>query len=194
MPGLQLIARGVLDEARPTPDTVAVDLGCGSGQLALPLARTASRVIAVDISPAMITQLLNKAAAHDLVNIETRATSIENFDLPADSGDLVVANYALHHLRDADKARLVARAARWLRPGGRMVIGDMMIRRGRDRRDRALIASKVAVLARRGPAGWWRIAKNALRLLLRIQERPVPVSSGRRCCAPQTSPPWHPRR
>jgi SAM-dependent methyltransferase len=105
------------------------------------------------------------------------ATPIETLSLPELSADLVISNYALHHLRDSDKAVLVAKAASWLRPGGRLVVGDMMFGRGTTARDRTIIASKVAVLARRGPAGWWRLAKNAIRFTLRFQERPVSMDT-----------------
>ena len=98
---------------------------------------------------------------------------IEELVLPAQSVDLVVSSYALHHLRDADKARLVSAAYRWLRPGGRLVVADMMFGRGGSRADRAIIRSKLAALVRKGPGGWWRIAKNTARYLLRVQERPV---------------------
>jgi hypothetical protein len=53
----------------------------------------------------------------------------------------------------------------------------MMFGRGASSRDRAIIRSKVAALARKGPGGWWRIAKNAARFLLRAQERPVPIDT-----------------
>jgi len=176
-PGLRQVVERVLAEAAPSSDDEAVDLGCGSGQLALRLAPLVRRVIAVDISEAMIDLLAANADAASVDNVEAVASPIERFDLGPSSVDLVVSNYALHHLRDRDKARLVARAATWLRPGGRLVIGDMMFGRGADRRDREVIASKVAVLARRGPGGWWRIAKNASRYLLRLQERPVPIGA-----------------
>jgi hypothetical protein len=71
----------------------------------------------------------------------------------------------------------VSAAFSWLRPGGRLVIADMMFGRGASSRDRAIIKSKVAVLARKGPGGWWRIAKNAARYLLRVQERPVSMDT-----------------
>jgi hypothetical protein len=45
--------------------------------------------------------------------------------------------------------------------------------RGGSSADRAIIRSKLAALARKGPGGWWRIVKNAARYLLRVQERPV---------------------
>lgn len=53
----------------------------------------------------------------------------------------------LSRLPDADKRALTARAARWLCPGGRLVIADMMFGRGGSRRDRAILRQKVAALA-----------------------------------------------
>jgi SAM-dependent methyltransferase len=105
---------------------------------------------------------------------------VEQFDLDPESVDLVVSNYALHHLRDADKEILVRRAFGWLRPGGRLVIGDMMFGRGRSARDWEIVGSKVAVLAKRGPGGWWRLAKNLVRFGLRLQERPVDMQTWER--------------
>jgi hypothetical protein len=57
------------------------------------------------------------------------------------------------------------------------VIGDMMFGRGGDARDRQIIGSKLSHLVRKGPGGWWRIAKNGGRFLLRFQERPVSMSA-----------------
>ena len=58
-----------------------------------------------------------------------------------------------------------------------VIIADMMLGRGTSSRDRAIIKSKVAALARKGPGGWWRIAKNAARYQLRMQERPVSMDT-----------------
>ncbi|HVC69233.1 MAG TPA: methyltransferase domain-containing protein [Acidimicrobiales bacterium] len=171
--GLERVIKAVLNIAEVHDGTVAVDLGCGTGQLSLPLAQGGARVTAVDLSPAMVRRLEEKAAEADLETVVGVVSSVEAFDLPSESVDLVVSNYALHHLRDRDKEALVREVARWLRPGGRLVIGDMMFGRGTTAHDRAIIMSKVAVLARRGPAGWWRLTKNVCRFGLRIQERPV---------------------
>jgi len=176
-PGLVKVVEAVLQEAAGDPSRRAVDLGCGSGQLTIPLARAVSSVMAVDISPRMIELLADNAARAGATNIEGVASPIERLDLAPGSLDLVVSNYAFHHLRDRDKAAVVAQAARWLRPGGRLIVGDMMFGRGGDERDRQIISSKVALLLKKGPGGWWRIAKNSVRYLFRFQERPVSMSA-----------------
>jgi SAM-dependent methyltransferase len=131
----------------------------------------------VDVSSAMIRRLQAESRQRGAVSLEAVALPVEELVLPGGSVDLVVSSYALHHLRDADKARLVSAASGWLRPGGRLIIADMMLGRGGSRRDRAIIRSKVTALARKGPGGWWRIAKNTARYLLRIQERPVSMEA-----------------
>lgn len=171
--GLARVTAAVLDAAGAGPGTRVVDLGSGNGQISLPLAERGASVLAIDVSPAMIRSVRDQARHQGAATLHALALPIEELVLPDDSVDLVVSSYALHHLRDADKARLVRSAARWLRPGGRIVLADMMFGRGGSRRDREIIASKISVLVRKGPGGWWRIAKNVVRYLLRIQERPV---------------------
>ncbi len=92
---------------------------------------------------------------------------LAHLELPDSSVDLVVSNYALHHLTNDDKVALVGRVSRWLRPGGRLVVADMMFGRGTSRRDRAIIRGKLLSLARLGPGGLWRIAKNLWRFGVR---------------------------
>ena len=154
-----------------------LDLGSGTGALSLELAGRGARVLAVDVSPAMTTLLRAEADARGLNNITTMTVAAELLELQPLSFDAVVSNYALHHLHDGDKAALVRAAATWLRPGGRLVIGDMMFGRGASQRDRRIIRAKVIALARKGPGGWWRIAKNSVRFLLRLQERPLPIEA-----------------
>jgi 2-polyprenyl-3-methyl-5-hydroxy-6-metoxy-1,4-benzoquinol methylase len=177
--GLTRVTAAVVEAARVTPGTRVVDLGCGNGQVSLPLALHGAQVLAVDVSPAMIKSLQTRAQRDGVHTLHGLAMPIEELALPRESVDLVVSSYALHHLRDADKARLVGAIAHWLRPGGRVVLADMMFGRGGSSRDREIIKSKVAALAKKGPGGWWRIAKNSARYLLRVQERPVSADTWR---------------
>lgn len=167
----------MLAAANVQPGDRVIDLGCGTGQLSLPLAERGARVLAIDVSAEMARRLHDNALGRSLAGLDVLATPIENLSLPAQSVDLIVTSYALHHLRDADKDRLVAAAYHWLRPGGRLIIADMMFGRGGTSQDRAIIKSKVRALAKKGIGGWWRIAKNSGRYLLRVQERPVSMSA-----------------
>ena len=121
----------------------------------------------------MIALLEENAHKAHVMNVKGLASPIEHLKLKDESVDVVVSNYALHHLRDPDKKIVVDRAARWLSPGGRLVVGDMMFGIGGGAEDRRIITSKLALFAKKGPAGWWRIAKNAARYFFRLQERPI---------------------
>jgi len=175
--GLGTVTAAVIAAAAVQPGCEVVDLGCGQGQVSLPLARLGAEVLAIDVSPAMVDQLAGTARRERVQTLAATAIPIEELSLPDGSVDLVVTSYALHHLRDADKARLVCEAFRWLRPGGRLIVADLMLGRGGSSRDRQIIRQKLIVLARKGPGGWWRIAKNAARYILRVHERPVSMAA-----------------
>jgi SAM-dependent methyltransferase len=172
--GLTKVVDAVLEECRESPGGVALDLGCGSGQVTIQLAGSYTRVLAVDVSAPAIALLESKSAAEGVENIQALTHPIQTLELAPASLDLIVSNYALHHLRDVDKAELMRSSFRWLRPGGRLVIGDMMIGRGTERADRVIISGKVRGMISRGPAGWWRLAKNVWRFGLRLGEKPLP--------------------
>ncbi len=174
--GLDRVIDAVVGAAAPAGGKSVVDLGCGNGQLSLPLARNGGRVLAVDISARMIETLEHKARAEKL-EVETAVCPAQELAIGAASVDLVVSNYAMHHLYDDEKRAVLASAATWLRPGGRVVFGDMMFGRGATKQDREIIGSKIRVMLRRGPAGWWRIAKNVARFTLRMRERPLPMET-----------------
>lgn len=164
----------LLEISAPQPTDVCVDLGAGTGFVTTALAPKVASVLAVDISAAMAKSLAEKAAEAGLVNVATEVADLTGFDLPPASADLLVTNYALHHLVDAEKRALVARSLQWLRPGGRLVIADMMFGRGGSQRDREILHQKVLALAAKGPGGWWRIAKNLTRYGLGVgQEHPA---------------------
>ena len=175
--GLEKVTAAVLASASLPPGARVLDLGCGTGQLSLPLAERGARVLAVDVSPEMIARLEQNARERRLPGVEGLVMPIETLSLPQGCVDLIVTSYALHHLRDTDKDRVVRAAHHWLRPGGTLVVADMMFGRGGTSHDRAIIKSKVSALARKGVGGWWRIAKNGYRYLFRVHERPVSISA-----------------
>lgn len=179
----EVIARGtgfrdlrdrIVELAKPQATHVVVDLGSGTGLLSLVFAERTARVWAIDRSPAMRDYLRVKAASADLNNVDSVLASAVNLPLVDDIADLVVSNYCLHELCHADKYRALAEARRVLKPGGRIVIGDMMfslnLMQVRDRRVVTVILRKIA---RRGLPGVWRLLKNAARLVTGRWEYPA---------------------
>ncbi len=155
----------ILGLAEPRAGHTVVDLGSGTGLLSLAFAERSVRVWAIDSSPAMNEYLRVKARSAGLENIETVLASAVSIPLVDESADLVVSNYCLHELRPADKLRALGEARRVLKPGGRLVIGDMMFSLNlADPRDRRVVAVKLRTLARRGAPGVWRLLKNGARL------------------------------
>jgi ubiquinone/menaquinone biosynthesis C-methylase UbiE len=109
---LVLAGKGPLD---------ALDVGCGTGFLALELAARGHRVTGVDFAPAMIAQARDKAAAQGLP-IRFEEADAEALPFPAGSFDLVVSRHLLWTLPHPEMA--IDEWIRVLRPGGRLAVID----------------------------------------------------------------------
>jgi ArsR family transcriptional regulator len=103
-------------------DWVLGDLGCGTGQISETVAPFVARVIAVDRSRAMLKAARRRLARFDQVDV--RQGELEH--LPIDDGalDAAVSCLVLHHV--GEPLAVLREAARVLRPGGRLLIVDML--------------------------------------------------------------------
>lgn len=160
-------------EARPSLDDDVVDIGCGTGLLALEFAARTRRVWALDISPGMLGALDGNARAAGLDNVVAMRADARRLPLADASVDLVVSCYALHHLDHSGKLVALREARRVLRPGGRLVVIDMMFGVSLARTDRSIVVRKTLQLLRKGPAGVVRLGRNALRLVCGRWEHPA---------------------
>jgi ubiquinone/menaquinone biosynthesis C-methylase UbiE/predicted transcriptional regulator len=106
------------------PPMDVADLGAGEGMLSQMLAKSARKVIAVDISERMVEVGSQLAKEHGFTNLEYRLGDLEEPPISDNSIDLAIFSQALHHANSPQKA--VAAAQRILRKGGRLVILDLL--------------------------------------------------------------------
>jgi len=108
------------------PDATVVDLGAGTGRFALAAAREFARVVAVDISPAMVEHLRTRAAGAGAANVECVRAGFLGYQHTGPPADAVHTRHALHQLPDFWKALALDRIARMLRPGGVLRLRDLV--------------------------------------------------------------------
>lgn len=114
----------VIEHARPGEDDVVIDLGTGTGVIALALAEMAQTVAGRDISEGMLAQARRKAADRGIENVTFETGRFRAPNAP-EQVDLVTSNFAMHHLDDAAKREALQEIAA-LGPR-RVVLGDVML-------------------------------------------------------------------
>lgn len=109
---------------RLLPPLVVADVGAGEGTLSLMLAQSAERVIAVDSSRKMVEYGAELAERNGIANLEYRLGDMEELPIACAEVDMVLMHQALHHALHPERA--ITEATRVLRPGGKIVILDLL--------------------------------------------------------------------
>ena len=101
------------------PTSTVVDLGAGTGAFARAVAPLVARVVAADVSAAMVETMRRQG-------IEAVQAGFLTYEHDGDPPAAVFSRNALHHLPDFWKAIALERIARLLRPGGAFLLRDLV--------------------------------------------------------------------
>jgi 2-polyprenyl-3-methyl-5-hydroxy-6-metoxy-1,4-benzoquinol methylase len=111
------------------PDMEVLEFGCGTGSTAIAHAPYVKHIHAIDISSKMIEIARGKAAAGNVRNVTFEQSGIDEFSVPDQTFDAVLALSILHLVENKDE--VIAKVHRMLKPGGIFVsstacLGDTM--------------------------------------------------------------------
>ncbi len=107
-------------------ESVVVDMGAGTGLFALALAPHCERVVAVDVSDAMLAILEREIERAGINNIEVVHAGLLSYEHQAAPADFVYSRNTFHHLPDFWKALALQRIAEMLAPGGVLLLHDLV--------------------------------------------------------------------
>ena len=108
------------------PETTLVDLGAGTGALALAAAPHCLRVVAVDRSAAMLAAARERLDAAGIANVELVQAGFLTYEHVGEPPQLVHTRNALHHLPDFWKGIALLRIHDLLTPGGTLILRDLV--------------------------------------------------------------------
>lgn len=138
-----------------TPGSTVVDLGCGPGTFAIAAARRCRRVVAVDVSAVMIEALEAALRRTGIDNVEPVMAGFLSYGHHGEPADVVYSRNALHQLPDQWKAVALARIAELLRPGGTLLLRDLVFSFDPQQMARS-VEPWLANAAERPEQGWTR--------------------------------------
>lgn len=121
------IRRRTIAAAALTPGEKVLDVGCGTGRLALKAweaVRPDGEVYGIDASEKMIEVARNKVENAG-VPVRFQLAAIEDLPFAEGEFDVVLSTFMMHHLPDDLKAKGFKEAARVLAPGGRLLVVDL---------------------------------------------------------------------
>jgi ubiquinone/menaquinone biosynthesis C-methylase UbiE len=112
----------IVDAAQPGPDDTVLDIACGGGLIARAFAPQVRHVTGIDVTPAMLDQARQAAAAQGLTNVSWDQGEVTRLPYADGSFSIVATRFSFHHF--LEPAAALAEMARVCKPGGRIVVVD----------------------------------------------------------------------
>lgn len=116
----------IVKKLKITSDDIILDFGCGTGEIALNLAKYCKKVICVDISSAMLDILKYNAEKENIDNIETHCAGFLTYTHEGEEVNKIISKFALHHLPDFWKSVALLQIADLLKQGGKFYLSDVI--------------------------------------------------------------------
>ena len=102
-------------------EDVVLDLCAGNGLISLPFSKKCKAVTSVDISAVLI----EKIKLQNCLNIETIVADVKEVDFEENSYSKIIIYFALQYFTEQETLLLFEKAFKWLRPGGKLFVGDV---------------------------------------------------------------------
>jgi len=117
----QAVVECLLQEIPLNANMEAMDFGCGTGLIALPLAAHLKQITAIDSAEQMLAVCTQKCMTQGINTVSCQATEVNQ--LPEQTFDLIYSCMTLHHIEDT--AALLKQFNRLLRPAGYLALADL---------------------------------------------------------------------
>lgn len=116
----------IVDALNPTPESIILEIGSGTGEFAIALAKLCHKLYAIDVSQVMIDYAREKAKSNKVNNIEFYNAGFLTYDNTVKEFDYIYSQLALHHLPDFWKLIGLKKIYSLLKPGGKFFLMDVV--------------------------------------------------------------------
>jgi SAM-dependent methyltransferase len=108
----------------PAPDMTVLDVGCGAGHTAFAFAPHVREVTGIDLSPGMLAEATQQAAARGIANVRFLEASAAELPFADCQFDIVTCRYVAHHFPSLMPA--LTEIFRVIKPGGQFLVTDII--------------------------------------------------------------------
>lgn len=109
------------------PNSIVLEIGTGTAELAIGLAKSCKKVVATDVSETMLSYSQEKAINQSITNIEFKRSGFLITEFAPESFDAVVSQLCMHHLPDFWKLVAINNIFKALKSGGKFYLLDTII-------------------------------------------------------------------